>query len=451
MIGFLLLSSRKKQNTLIELLPLRYFLALSVIFMITQFDGDGGNTVSSQNLTSFLNTTSLICIVSCCFVFVYHISEGSLSIGWKNSTNFEKSVLIIGLSVISLLLITGVKKDFSLESLIKPLKVSGILAIWLLICNNFRGVKCTSNKYIITSFAGVFGVFLVSVCLSVVQVIEVWSNYKQATEFYLKEQWSDAKNLYELALLGNQATLIPTLQKLILPQIAEVYARVSNLDDAQQMSQNLMVFQNTAKVDISRFWGDFFYYTQDWEQAVVKYESVVNSNFVDPLTLNRLSTIYLHLGDVKGIMSLADRYTHIPIPDYDGHDHLLFTGNLHHSRENYEVSAKFFLRAYESYPNNPYVSYKVGCALLGLGEYEDALIYFQKTINLNPAFADALYRAGICYEKMGLLARAQEMYSLTLRLKPTHLNSSERLSILQGHTFTYRLKREDENAQGSLW
>lgn len=67
--------------------------------------------------------------------------------------------------------------------------------------------------------------------------------------------------------------------------------------------------------------------------------------------------------------------------------------------------------------------YKKGNELYVLGEYEEAIIYFDKAITINPLNPNAYYYKGSCLKELGHLEEAIQSYDRTLKIDDTHVNA----------------------------
>lgn len=62
----------------------------------------------------------------------------------------------------------------------------------------------------------------------------------------------------------------------------------------------------------------------------------------------------------------------------------------------------------DQYPNDKFTNYNYGTMLLELKQYEDAVKYFKKSLELDPKYEDALYNIAACYINWGIQVREKE-------------------------------------------
>ena len=96
--------------------------------------------------------------------------------------------------------------------------------------------------------------------------------------------------------------------------------------------------------------------------------------------------------------------------------------SVHFYRKDYLDAQQAYERAVADRPNDSYAVYKVGRALLARDRFQGASERFRKAVELGPDFADAHYRLGVCYEKLGDAEEAFRLYEKTVELLPNHLD-----------------------------
>jgi len=74
-------------------------------------------------------------------------------------------------------------------------------------------------------------------------------------------------------------------------------------------------------------------------------------------------------------------------------------------------------------PNKARVNNEIGTACAELGQYEKAIDYLNKAINLNPNYAEPYYNRGTVYGRLGQFQRTIDDCSEALRLKPDYVNA----------------------------
>ncbi len=81
-----------------------------------------------------------------------------------------------------------------------------------------------------------------------------------------------------------------------------------------------------------------------------------------------------------------------------------------------------------AYYNMGYIQYQY------LQLYNEALVNFDKAVNINPKYYQAVYMRGLCYEAKGDVTRAKREYSYAIELNPNYDRAAEGLKRLVGKT-----------------
>lgn len=71
-----------------------------------------------------------------------------------------------------------------------------------------------------------------------------------------------------------------------------------------------------------------------------------------------------------------------------------------------------------------------GYEALAKNDLSNALVYYQKTINLEPYYAEAHNDLGIVYEKMGWLNKAEQSYRAAIKIQPDFVPAYTNLALL---------------------
>jgi Tfp pilus assembly protein PilF len=74
-------------------------------------------------------------------------------------------------------------------------------------------------------------------------------------------------------------------------------------------------------------------------------------------------------------------------------------------------------------PNKARVNNEIGTACAEIGQYEKAIDYLNKAINLNPNYAEPYYNRGTVYGHLGQYQRTIDDCNEALRLKPDYVNA----------------------------
>ena len=72
----------------------------------------------------------------------------------------------------------------------------------------------------------------------------------------------------------------------------------------------------------------------------------------------------------------------------------------------------------ESFPNDPMLPSLMGAAQMELGDYQLAVKYYQRALQLRPGFEKLLNSLGICYLKLNRVTDAKESFEQALKRNP---------------------------------
>ena len=72
----------------------------------------------------------------------------------------------------------------------------------------------------------------------------------------------------------------------------------------------------------------------------------------------------------------------------------------------------------ESFPNDPMLPSLMGAAQMELGDYQLAVKYYQRALQLRPGFEKLLNSLGICYLKLNRVTDAKESFEHALKRNP---------------------------------
>jgi tetratricopeptide (TPR) repeat protein len=94
-----------------------------------------------------------------------------------------------------------------------------------------------------------------------------------------------------------------------------------------------------------------------------------------------------------------------------------------------------------SYPTPEFAAYNLGNAEYGLGNYEDAVEAYERSLAILPGNYDGQFGLGLSYAKLGRLQEAGKAYAQAVRLRPDAARPRYELGMTQ-----FKLGRKDEAA-----
>ncbi len=95
-------------------------------------------------------------------------------------------------------------------------------------------------------------------------------------------------------------------------------------------------------------------------------------------------------------------------------------GLLAMAEEEYEQAVEYFLKAVEINPENYYVQNNLGLALIRKGDFEKASHHLELAAAQDPPEAYIYNNLGVAYENMNQLEAARENYERAVELNPQH-------------------------------
>jgi len=95
---------------------------------------------------------------------------------------------------------------------------------------------------------------------------------------------------------------------------------------------------------------------------------------------------------------------------------LTMVGHMHRKLLAFEKAVGCFTKALALAPENPYALFGMADALRGLGRFDQAAPYWEAILEADPCNQQVLARAGDCFQRLGLPARAEELFNRSLAI-----------------------------------
>ena len=184
---------------------------------------------------------------------------------------------------------------------------------------------------------------------------------------------------------------VPGLQKVIAkkPDDAEaVYTLARSYLEMEDFKKAITWYQKAVSLDATRnVWM--------YELGLIYY---TNNDFVNALK-------YFKLAETAGYIKSNDFYENIGFS-------YLNTGDVENGMKNLQI-------VLSRKPRNKELLTDIAQAMYSAKKYDDALTYYQKLLELNPKDANALYMAGMTFQKKGQKERGQSMCDEAIKLDPS--------------------------------
>ena len=87
---------------------------------------------------------------------------------------------------------------------------------------------------------------------------------------------------------------------------------------------------------------------------------------------------------------------------------------------NYTEAIAYFDKVLAINPNNSLALNNKGAALYGLGIYNESIAYFDKALSVNPGYTTALYNKGAALSKLGIYNESIAYFDKVLAIQPTN-------------------------------
>lgn len=112
---------------------------------------------------------------------------------------------------------------------------------------------------------------------------------------------------------------------------------------------------------------------------------------------------------------------------------LYASGMFYQEKDDAENAINAYNKILAIDPNNPFANYNLGYVnLVILGEYEQAIRYFEIVEQIDPAYYEATYNKAYCHELLGNYQMARELYNLVLEKQVNYPMAIEGLNRIQG-------------------
>ncbi|OGC08091.1 hypothetical protein A2V82_05095 [candidate division KSB1 bacterium RBG_16_48_16] len=115
-------------------------------------------------------------------------------------------------------------------------------------------------------------------------------------------------------------------------------------------------------------------------------------------------------------------------------------GNTAYKKGQYESAISFYQKAIDLNSNNPKAYYGEGLALTKLRRYEEAIGAFEKAVELSPSYDEAYAAMGSTYDDIGKLDEAIASYQKAVEINPTSKTSIYNLGGV------YKKAKDNRNA-----
>ena len=120
-------------------------------------------------------------------------------------------------------------------------------------------------------------------------------------------------------------------------------------------------------------------------------------------------------------------------------------GNFYFDAEDYNKAVEYYNKAVELNPNYGTAWNNIGVAYYNLGNYNKAVEYYNKSLELNPDYDIAWNNLGLAYRRLGNYNKAVECYNKAVRLNPKYDTAWNNLGFAYDSAGNYNKAIESYN------
>lgn len=267
------------------------------------------------------------------------------------------------------------------------------------------------------------------------------------------------QNNYALADAGRALLLDSTVAKYYLT-ISDVYFRLNKPNKCKNALLKAVELQPDFKEPLYRL-AQFELYLRNHQESINYANDMLRIDARDDRPFMVKGLCYKELGDTaKAIQNFLEAVTENP----DNYDAFVELGILHYAQSNslaegylksaldikpggldalyalgmhYQTSDKLN-EALETYTKIVQLDSSYSAAYFNMGYvqyqhlqlYSEALANFDKAVQANPKYYQAVYMRGLCFEAKGDVARAKREYAYALELNPNYKKAADGMQRL---------------------
>jgi len=164
------------------------------------------------------------------------------------------------------------------------------------------------------------------------------------------------------------------------------------------------------------------------DQAIAYFDKAIALNPKYYLAWNARGLTLIMKNDQDGAMKSFQKCLEINSGFSEAHNNL---GSLYESQGMISLAEGEYKKALadDSYASKELPYYNLARMSYGLGKYDDALSYIQKSLQFSGRFAMAHNLKGMIFEKMGLLSDAITSYEMAVKIVPDDMNFQFNLAL----------------------
>ena len=192
-----------------------------------------------------------------------------------------------------------------------------------------------------------------------------------------------------------------------------------NLEDYGKAIAGLqkVLSKNPKDAEAAYTLGRSYLETEDYKNAAIQYQRAVDLDPSKNVWMYELGLIYYNKNDFQSALKyfkMAEAAGYIKSNDFYEN-----TGFAYLNTGDAENGMKLLQIVVLRKPRNKELLTDIAQAMYSSKKYDEALIYYQKLLELDPKDANALYMAGMTFQKKGQKERGQQMCDQAIKIDPS--------------------------------
>ena len=180
---------------------------------------------------------------------------------------------------------------------------------------------------------------------------------------------------------------------------------------------NKVLSKDPKDAEATYFLGKSYLELEDYKNATPQFQKAVILDPTKSLWMYELGLIYYNKGDFQSALKYfkqAETAGYIKSNDFYEN-----TGFSYLNTGDVENGMKYLQTVLSRKPRDKELLTDVAYSLYKANKWDDALVYYQKLLELDAKDANALYMAGMTFQKKGNKERGQQMCDEAIKLDPS--------------------------------
>jgi tetratricopeptide (TPR) repeat protein len=417
-------------------------LALLAMFSITQFDpatsGFALRSIQDRFNATFIATTLFILFASAAVLPAFRAR-----LKWSQLTQLDRVVaIVVSVSVAFTLLSKAfIGRGITTDHVYGVVKLVSYALLWFMITRAYGSYwtssGATTRGYSTYLYDEWKLPFVVVVCLfgstslyGGYRTAQVLTHLKSASHHFANQEWEAAETGFKTVAEMNETVDYRPAQDQVLADGAVLLLRNGRDPEARALFAEIRSRVSDPNIT-QRKVAEVYLRAERWREAADILRALLDETTEREQIIDRLGLALVKLGDSRGLIEVADRYSRVPSVNALSHAENIVMGNLSYRFGSFNEAVGYFTVANGLRPDDSYSEYKLGLAIHKTGNVNGALERYRRAVALDPEFADALSRIGVCLEEQGEAEEAERSYRKALDLLPNHSDARAALSRLQ--------------------